>query len=87
MAKMCYILQLSLLKELFLYGNKIAQLPSEVGLMTNLETLAMSENNITDLPGLCKIGFFLHDDGLYIVYYVRTSNEVMCWKKMSVGES
>ena len=48
---MLYILQLSQLKELFLYGNKIAQLPSEVGLMTNLETLAMSENNITDLPG------------------------------------
>ena len=34
-----------------MYGNKIATLPPEVGMLKHLEKLALNENNLTDLPG------------------------------------
>ena len=42
--------QLIHLKELYLYGNKIVQLPVEIGYLVNLETFALNENSLTNLP-------------------------------------
>jgi len=38
------------LRELYLYGNKIVQLPIEIGCLVNLETFALNENSLTNLP-------------------------------------
>lgn len=42
--------ELTHLKELYLYGNKIVQLPIEIGCLVNLETFALNENSLTNLP-------------------------------------
>ena len=42
--------QLSQLRELFLYGNKLSSLPQEIGYLVNLEKLALNENLLTSLP-------------------------------------
>jgi leucine-rich repeat protein SHOC2 len=34
------------LVELYLYGNKIASLPPEIGYLTQLQTLALNENQV-----------------------------------------
>jgi Leucine-rich repeat (LRR) protein len=39
--------QLVNLVELFLYGNKIAVLPSEIGNLTQLQVLALNENQVS----------------------------------------
>jgi len=33
-----------------LYGNKLGTLPSEIGYLTNLLKLGLSENSLTNLP-------------------------------------
>merc|ERR1719270_344683 len=38
------------LKELYLYSNRLATLPPEIGCLVNLSTLSLSENVITSLP-------------------------------------
>lgn len=38
------------LTELYLYSNRLATLPTEIGQLTSLTTLALSENVITSLP-------------------------------------
>ena len=43
-------MQLSQLKEIFLYGNKFVTLPPEIGHLGTLETLALSENSLQSLP-------------------------------------
>ena len=43
--------QLKQLTELFVYGNKLSCLPTEIGTLTNLTTLALNENSLTTLPG------------------------------------
>lgn len=40
------IKDLSNLVELYLYGNKIAVLPAEIGALTHLQTLALNENQV-----------------------------------------
>jgi leucine-rich repeat protein SHOC2 len=35
---------------LYLYSNRIQQLPSEIGNLVNLKVLALSENSLTTLP-------------------------------------
>ena len=47
---LAYFFQLSQLKELYCYGNKLVSLPNEMGYLYNLETLAFSENSLTSLP-------------------------------------
>lgn len=47
---LCVYEQLTQLTELFLYGNKLAALPLEIGHLTSLETLALNENSLTSLP-------------------------------------
>ena len=47
-----YLFQLTHLTELYLYGNKIQKLPSDIGNLVNLETLALSENGVSNLPGM-----------------------------------
>lgn len=46
----CCVLQLSQLVEFYLYGNKLASLPAEIGYLANLEKLALNENLLTSLP-------------------------------------
>ena len=36
--------------EFYLYSNKLVSLPVEIGYLTNLETLGLSENSIQSLP-------------------------------------
>ena len=36
--------------EFYLYGNKLVSLPAEIGYLTNLEVLGLSENSIQNLP-------------------------------------
>lgn len=54
-------LQLTQLVELYLYGNRLVSLPSEIGCLCNLERLALNENSLTTLPeeleklGLLKV--------------------------------
>jgi len=43
-------LQLTQLVEFYLYGNKLVFLPLEIGYLTNLEVLGLSENSIQNLP-------------------------------------
>uniref|UniRef100_A0AAF5DHB9 Disease resistance R13L4/SHOC-2-like LRR domain-containing protein n=1 Tax=Strongyloides stercoralis TaxID=6248 RepID=A0AAF5DHB9_STRER len=38
------------ISELFLYKNKLSTLPSEIGHLTNLKILGLSENNLVSLP-------------------------------------
>ena len=47
----CLLLQLKQLTELFVYGNKLVSLPTEIGTLSNLNTLALNENSLTALPG------------------------------------
>lgn len=42
--------ELTLLTELYLYSNKLQSLPSELGCLSGLVTLALSENSLTSLP-------------------------------------
>jgi leucine-rich repeat protein SHOC2 len=37
-------------RELYLYSNRIQQLPPEIGNLVNLKVLALSENSLTTLP-------------------------------------
>lgn len=37
------------LVELYLYGNKIASLPTEIGYLTQLQTLALNENQVNNI--------------------------------------
>lgn len=37
-------------RELYLYSNRIPQLPVEIGNLVNLKVLALSENSLTTLP-------------------------------------
>lgn len=37
-------------RELYLYSNRIQQLPGEIGNLVNLKVLALSENSLTTLP-------------------------------------
>jgi Leucine-rich repeat (LRR) protein len=43
-------LQLTHVRELYLYSNRIQQLPPEIGYLVNLKVLALSENLLTTLP-------------------------------------
>ncbi len=45
-----YWFQLTQLVEFYLYGNKLVSLPSELGHLTGLQTLALSENSLQSLP-------------------------------------
>ncbi len=38
------------MRELYLYSNRIQQLPPEIGNLVNLKVLALSENSLTTLP-------------------------------------
>lgn len=44
------IKELTQLTELYLYSNKLQSLPSELGCLSGLVTLALSENSLTSLP-------------------------------------
>lgn len=43
------IKECSHLVELYLYGNKISSLPSEIGVLTQLQTLALNENQVCQI--------------------------------------
>ena len=43
-------LQLVQLVEFYLYGNKLVSLPRELGCLSNLEKLSLSENALYGLP-------------------------------------
>lgn len=43
------IKECSHLVELYLYGNKISALPSEIGVLTALQTLALNENQVCQI--------------------------------------
>ena len=45
-----FIKRLSKLSELILSKNKIEELPTNIGLLRNLRTLNLDENNLKSLP-------------------------------------
>lgn len=49
---------MSFVEELYLYGNRISQLPSEIGNLKKLRKLGLNENSIDDLPSKLLLPYF-----------------------------